>query len=104
MGGTCVYTITNILFTSFGVFLIWASWGAGQLSVKYLNKRLAEVGLSSNQLLVVEFLVTMVLGVTIAITFVRPETVQQAIAAGMGWTSLVTKPTSNDKSENDHEH
>ena len=90
-----MYTITNVVFTALGVFIIWASWGTGRLSVKYLNMRLAEVGLSSNQLLVVEFVVTMVLGVIIAITLVQPETAQQAMAAGMGWTSLVARPASN---------
>ena len=91
-----MYTVTNVVFTALGVFIIWASWGTGRLSVKYLNMRLAEVGLSSNQLLVVEFVVTMVLGVIIAITLVQPETAQQAMAAGMGWTSLVARPASNE--------
>lgn len=93
-----MFTVENILFTAVGVFIIWASWGAGRLNVKYLNDSLAGVGLSSNTLLIVEFGVTMVLGVVIAITFVEPETPQQAIAAGMGWTSLVTRPDTN-KSE-----
>ena len=90
-----MYTVTNVVFTALGVFIIWASWGTGRLSVKYLNMRLAEVGLSSNQLLVVEFVVTMVMGVIIAITLVQPETAQQAMAAGMGWTSLVARPASS---------
>ena len=93
-----MFTVTNILFAAVGVFIIWASWGEGQLSVKYLNGRLADIGLSSNGLLLVEFGVTMVMGVVIAITLVQPETAQQAMAAGMGWTSLVTRPATN-KSE-----
>lgn len=94
-----MYTWTNIVFTALGVFVIWASWGTGRLSVKYLNARLAEVGLSSNQLLVVEFMVTMIVGVVVAINLVQPQTAQQAIAAGMGWTSLVARPTTNKPEE-----
>ena len=93
-----MFTITNVLFTAVGVFTIWASWGTGRLSVKYLNVRLADIGLSPNKLLLVEFGVTMVMGVVIAIALVQPETAPQAIAAGMGWTSLVTRPATN-KSE-----
>ena len=87
------FSLPNIFFTALGVFLIWSSWGAGKLSVKYLNTKLALFGLPPNALLAVEFLVTMVLGVILAITFVQPQTPSQAIAAGMGWTSLVAKPT-----------
>lgn len=43
--------------------------------------------------MVTEFLVTMGVGVLIAIALVNPQTPQQAIAAGMGWTSLVARPT-----------
>ena len=84
----------NVFFTGVGVFIIWASWGTGRLGVRYLNERLAGVGLSTNQLLLVEFAFTMLVGVLVAVTFVQPETPQQAMAAGMGWTSLVTKPAS----------
>ena len=90
-----LYNFTNIFYTAIGVFFIWASWGTGRLSVKYLNSTLATFGLSSNWLMVVEFLVAMVMGVVIAIAFVNPQTPQQAIAAGMGWTSLVTRPTAD---------
>lgn len=90
-----VYSGVNVFFTALGVFVIWASWGAGRLSVKYLNARLADLGLSPNWLLVVEFLVTMVVGVLVAIAFVNPQTAPQAIAAGMGWTSLIARPTAS---------
>lgn len=86
------YGGTTIFFTAVGVFLIWAAWGKGQLSVMYLNARLAKLGLSPNWLMVVEFLITMILGVLVAIAFFDPKSARQAIAAGMGWTSLVVRP------------
>ena len=86
------YGVANVFFTAVGVFSIWASWGKGRLSVKYLNAVLADLGLSPNWLIAVEFLVTMVLGVVLSIAFVEPQTARQAIAAGMGWTSLVVRP------------
>lgn len=94
------FTTVNVLFTSLGVFFIWASWGAGRLNVKYLHERLVEVGLSSNLLLALEFVTTMVLGVIIAVTLVQPETAQQALFAGMGWTSLVARPVSDNQKNN----
>lgn len=89
------FTTVNVLFTSLGVFFIWASWGAGRLSVKYLKEWLVEFGLPPKPLLVAELLVTMLLGVPIAMALVQPETIQQALFAGMGWTSLVARPASD---------
>ena len=89
------YGGTNVFFTAVGVFLIWAAWGKGKLSVMYLNARLAKLGLSPNSLMVVEFLVTMILGVIVSIAFFDPQSARQAIAAGMGWTSLVVRPTTD---------
>ena len=86
------FEVAKISYTALGVFFVWASWGKGRLSVRYLNSILAQ-RLSKNQLLLVEFLVTMGSGVIFAITFVEPQTAKQAIVAGMGWTSLVAKPT-----------
>ena len=66
--------------------MLWASWGKGGLSVKYLNAVLVKLGCPPNRLILVEFAFTMILGVVITIAFVDPRTAQQAIAAGMGWT------------------
>ena len=63
------------------------------MSVKYLDARLAELGLSPNWLMVVEFLVTIFVGVVVSIAFIDPQTAPQAIGAGMGWTSLIGRPT-----------
>ena len=87
------YGSAKIFFTAVGVFVVWASWGKGRLSVKYLDARLADFGLSANSRMVVECLVTMVLGVLVAIALVDPKTAGQAIASGMGWTSLIARPT-----------
>ena len=92
-----------LLYTALGVGIIWTSWGAGSLSVKYLSEQLAAVGVRRNWLLVVEFGLTMFVGVLIAVTFVQPQTPQQAIAAGMGWTSLVTRPSDNRGTDSDDE-
>ena len=87
------YGISKVAFTAIGVFVLWASWGKGGLSVKYLNTALARLGMPPNWLLLVEFGVTMVLGVVVAIAIVDPQTARQAFVAGMGWTGLVTRPT-----------
>ena len=86
------YDASSVFFTALGVFAVWASWGKGRLGVAYITDRLSEIGFSSNLLLVIELLFVMVLGVLLAIAFVQPETPQQAIAAGMGWTGLVARP------------
>ena len=87
------FGIDKVAFTAIGVFVLWATWGTGGLSVKHLNTALSQLGIPSSWLFLVEFGVTMVSGVVVAIAFVEPETAQQAIAAGMGWTGLVTRPT-----------
>ena len=63
------------------------------MSVKYLNSALAKLGLKSNALLLLEFAVTMSAHVVFAIVLTDPQTAPQAIAAGMGWTGLVPRPT-----------
>jgi uncharacterized membrane protein YbjE (DUF340 family) len=87
------FEISKVLYTTFGVFFVWASWGKGRLSVKYLNNVLAKLGLTSNALLLVEFAITMSAGVVFAIALTDPQTAPQAIAAGMGWTGLIARPT-----------
>lgn len=88
-----VYSGASIFFTALGVFVVWASWGGGRLSVSYLNARLAGLGFQANWLMVLVTTEFMGVGVLIAIALVNPQTPQQAIAAGMGWTSLVARPT-----------
>ena len=86
------FGLDKIFFTAVGVFVLWASWGKGGLSVKYLNAALAQWGVPQNWLMLVEFVVTMAVGAIVAVVLVDPQTARQAIAAGMGWTGLVTKP------------
>ena len=86
-----------IFYTALGVGAVWASWGTGRIGVVYLSEILAEAGWTKNQIAVVEFLLTMFLGVIFAVTFVEPETAKQALAAGMGWTSFLTRPVGSEK-------
>ena len=83
----------NLAFTAFGVLLVWAAWGSDGLSFRYLRARLKSIELTPTSLLVVEVIATLLSGVILATTLVQPETPQQAIAAGMGWTSLVARPS-----------
>lgn len=87
------FGLDKVAFTLIGVFLLWASWGKGGLSVKYLSAALAKRGLPPGWLALVDFTLTMIIGVIVTIVFVDPQTAQQAVAAGMGWTGLITKPT-----------
>ena len=80
--------------------MLWASWGKGGLSVKYLNTALAQLGTPPNWLIILEFVLTMVVGVVVAVALVNPQTAQQAIAAGMGWTGLVARPAEALSEEN----
>ena len=87
------FGLDKIAFTAIGVFVLWASWGKGGLSVKYLSSVLAKLGCPPNGLILAELAFTMILGIVVTIAFVDPQTAQQAIAAGMGWTGLITRPT-----------
>ena len=87
------FGLDKVVFTAMGVFVLWASWGTGGLSFKHLNIALSQLGIPPDWLILVEFGVTMVSGVVVAIAFVEPQTAQQAIAAGMGWTGLIARPT-----------
>ena len=95
------YDIFGVFFTALGVFAVWAAWGKGRLGVAYVTDRLSDRGVSPNVLLLFEFLLIMVLGVLLAITFVQPQTPQQAIAAGMGWTGLVARPAAPTSEESE---
>lgn len=86
------FSLAQVLFTALGVFALWASWGGQGLRLAHLRSVLALLGCPRNCRVAVDFGVTMCLGVLVAVTYIQPETPQQAIAAGLGWTSLVTKP------------
>ena len=89
--------VLGLVRTSFlvgvGVSFVWASWGAGRLSALYLDARLAELGVPVRRRLIVEFGLVLVFGIVLCIVLVDPQTGPQAVAAGMGWTSLVARPT-----------
>ena len=93
------YDAASVFFTALGVFAVWAAWGKGRLGVAYITDRLSGVGLSANSLLVIEFLLVLALGVLLAVAFVQPQTPQQAIAGGMGWTGLVARPAATPPEE-----
>lgn len=89
------FSLDQVLYTCFGVFLLWAAWGREGLRLAHLRSVLALLGCPRNCRVAVDFAVTMCVGVVVAVAFVQPQTAQQAIAAGLGWTGLVTRPVAS---------
>lgn len=89
------FELPAVLFTAFGVVLLWARLGHNQIRIFALSKLVDQLPCSKNTALVLELVVFSVIGVIVAISFIKPTSAAQAIAAGMGWTGLLSEPNYN---------
>ncbi|MDV2496196.1 MAG: hypothetical protein RX316_08305 [bacterium] len=87
-----VYSFGTVSFTFLGICLLWARWGRRRLRPVIPFADLLETwNLSKNARYIIEFKIFAILGTVLAIALVEPATAKQCIAAGLGWTGLVSK-------------
>jgi hypothetical protein len=84
------YTPQSLVFTAAGAILLWGKLGQKELSVYGLHKLWTLIGLKSKWLELAELLGFVAFGVLIGIGLTHPTNAQQAFAAGLGWTGLLT--------------
>ena len=88
MYATDAYDINSLCFTALGVALLWGRLGRNQIEVYALSNLIRELVPNKRLSATLEFLFFLGAGVLVAIGFVQPTTIPQAIAAGLGWTGL----------------
>lgn len=84
-----------IIYTAIGVTVFWGKWaGRDRLRPYLLSDLLEALGIPLPVRTVMEFLIFLVLGFTVAIGVVAPQTPIQAITAGFGWTGVFAQSRS----------
>jgi hypothetical protein len=82
-----------MFYTAIGAAIFWGKWGRTRLRPFLLapimdfcfrNKK------HEKARVLIEFMIFIALGVLIGVGFAEPSNIQQAIAAGLGWTGLLT--------------
>lgn len=87
-----IYTVQAIVFTAAGAIFLWCKLGRDQLTIWGLGKLWRLCGFKSKLYEVMELVGFVASGVTIGIAATHPQTIMQAISAGLGWTGLLTTP------------
>ena len=84
-------------FTSLGVLILSARWGKDGLRYYVPRHIFKTLRLSADRTSQLEFLAFITVGTVVAMAFADPGTARQAIAAGLGWTSMLASPNSSRK-------
>lgn len=87
------YEFWSVLFTGIGAALLWAKMGRERIRTFALSELIGLLKFSDRPATFLEFLVFIALGTLLAVAIVQPTNAMQAFAAGLGWTSLLTKDT-----------
>ena len=83
--------------------MLWVKLGREELTVWGLGKLWELFGFKSKLYEVMEFVGFVTFGVVVGIATTHPQTIMQAISAGLGWTGLLsaqkqrTKPSSRNR-------
>jgi hypothetical protein len=80
-------------YAGVGALILWGKLGKRGREVYGLSDILRRWGFSESLRLAIEPAIFVLLGAFLAVVFVQPTTVAQAVAAGVGWTGLVSKGT-----------
>ena len=89
------FELPSMVFTALGAMLVWARLGPEKVRVFALSRLVEGLRISDTAKLLTEFCIFVTLGVVVGVAVVQPTTVTQALAAGMGWTGLLSQPAPN---------
>jgi len=87
------WSIMRFGFAAFGVLILYARWGKNALRIYVPRDVVQTFHLSADSNTRLEFVIFLVLGSVIAVLFADPQSPQQAISAGLGWTGLIAAPS-----------
>jgi hypothetical protein len=82
-------------YAALGVLALAARWGLEGLRVYIPTALIKTFHLNEDRNTQVEFLIFIVLGSVFGIVVGSPDTPRQAVAAGLGWTGLLSIPNSS---------
>ena len=79
------------VYTVLGAIFLWGRWGRKRLKVYVLADLIELLPAPDSLKHVLEFFIFILLGGFIGVALTNPVTAPQAIAAGLGWTSMLAK-------------
>ncbi len=85
------HSLLSLLAAAFGSAVLYSKWGRGKLRPYVFSEIVDTFALSEPNRIRVEFLVFIVVGTVTCMILTQPANPQQAFAAGLGWTGLLTK-------------
>ena len=86
-----VYSWHTVIFTLVGICILWGRWGRKRLRSLIPFADYIEIWVTSEKLRYpIEFGIFAFFGVLGAILIVKPTSATQCMAAGMGWTGIVS--------------
>lgn len=88
------FDLWAVVFTALGAIIVWARLGPEKIRVFALSRLIEGLGFRNRNQMLLEFVVFVSLGIVVGVAVVQPTTVPQALAAGMGWTGLLSQPGS----------
>lgn len=82
-------------YAALGVLALASKWGHDGLRVYVPSGLIKTLHLDDDRNTQIEFVFFIVLGAFFGVLIGGPETPRQAVAAGLGWTGLLTIPSSS---------
>lgn len=89
------FEVYSVVFTALGAMIVWARLGPKRVRVFALSRLIEGMGLTNRTKFIAELVIFVAMGVVVGVAVVQPTNVPQALAAGMGWTGLLSQPASN---------
>lgn len=89
------FELSAVVYTCVGVIILWSRLGYDGRRAYGLSDVIELFGFSTPIRPIVEFFLFVSLGSVLAVVIVQPTNAPQAIAAGLGWTGLVSTKARN---------
>lgn len=83
--------------TALGVFALWLWAGAREFDFQHVREVLGSVGVPHEWVPFVQLMVVLTVGTVLAAVLVKPQTCEQAIAAGLAWTGFIPRKPSGSR-------
>ena len=85
------HSLLCLCSAAFGSALLYSKWGKGQLRPYVFADIVDTFAFSETSRIRVEFIVFVMVGMVTCMLLTHPANTQQAFAAGLGWTGLLTE-------------
>jgi hypothetical protein len=93
--GLVMHHLPLYFYSALGVFVLASRWGHDGLRLFVPRALIETFHLDEDRNTQIEFAIFIIVGAVIGVVASDPVTARQAVAAGLGWTGLLTIPNSS---------